>query len=448
MRQLIENALVWDGQSQVETASILVQNEKIVAVGREEDFPPSDSPTERIDGEGRLAIPGLVNAHTHLYSSLARGMALPGFAPTSFTEILQQLWWRLDKALDPDSVRASALIGAMEAARCGCTTLVDHHASPSSIPGSLDLVADAVCKEVGLRASLSYEVSDRDGLEKRAAGIEENVRFGTERAPAIHRMAPLFGLHASFTLSDETLSSVAERLPEGMGVHIHVAEGPEDETLCEAEHGLRIVRRLDRFGLLRPSSVLAHCLHLDESEKELLAERGSIVVHNPRSNMNNAVGAFDLAGFLDRGVLTGLGTDGLGCNLLAELFTAGLLQKHSQGDVLAGGFPQLERLLFVNNPAIAERLLGAGTGRIAPGAQADIVLLDYVPPTPLVRDTLLGHLLFGVAVHSLRVSDLWVAGRAILRNGRFVEIDEAQAYAHAREAAHGLWARSRARGAR
>jgi cytosine/adenosine deaminase-related metal-dependent hydrolase len=253
----------------------------------------------------------------------------------------------------------------------------------------------------------------------------------------------LFGLHASFTLGDGTLERVSEALPDGVGVHIHVAEGPEDERQCERDHGLRIVHRLDRFGLLRRPSILAHCVHLDEAERDLVAERESIVVHNPRSNMNNAVGTFDLDGFLDRGILTGLGTDGLGCNLLSELFTAGLVQKQTSGDPLAGGFPQLDRLLFENNPAIAQRLFGKEFGRIVPGAPADIVLLDYAAPTPLTSETLLGHLLFGVAVHGLRVSDVWVDGRPILRDGSFTEIDEEATYAHAREQAKKLWARSR-----
>jgi len=439
MKQAIENAVVWDGERVIERGSIRIEDGRVVEVVAD----PSGrfAADERIDAEGRLAIPGLINVHTHLYSSLARGMSLPGYAPQSFTQILEQLWWRLDKALDDSAVATSALVGAMEAARCGVTTLIDHHASPNAIPGSLDRVRDAVCGRVGLRASLCYETSDRDGDERALLGIEENARFLAALDPQDSLCSGHFGLHASLTLSDRTIEAAAARLPDGAGIHIHVAEGPEDEPQCVKRHGARIVPRLDGFGLLRPRSILAHCLHVDAAEKDLIAKRDAIVVHNPRSNMNNAVGTFDLDGFLDRGILTGLGTDGLGANMLAELFTAGLAQRQARQDALVGAFSQLDRLLFQNNPAIVERLFGVRAGHLVPGAPADIAVLDYAAPTPLDAANVLGHLLFGVAVHALRVSDLFVSGRPVLRNGAFVELDEGEEYAHAREEARRLWKR-------
>jgi len=443
MRRIIEPVTVWDGSDTLyEDAAILIEGDTIAEVlprnARGRGAPgPLD---ERIDGEGTLAIPGLVNAHTHLYSSLARGMALSGYAPGSFSEILEQLWWRLDKALDADAIRASALAGAIEAARCGVTTLIDHHASPFAIDGALDLLHRAVCEDVGLRGVFCYEVSDRDGRTPRDAGISENVRFlrsvGHDGATGAQ-----FGLHASFTLEDETLQRVAADLPDDAGIHIHVAEGPEDEADCTARYGLRVVERLDRFGLLRPRSILAHCLHVDENEKDLVADRGAIVVHNPRSNMNNAVGRFDLAGTDARGTLIGLGTDGLGCNVLGELLTAALLQKHSLGDPLAAPLPLLHRLLFSGNPRIAGRLLDVEIGRLTPGCPADLAVIEYLAPTPLAADNVLGHLLFGPAVHTLRVRDLFVAGRPLLRGGAFVDLDEAGVVARGREAASALWRR-------
>lgn len=437
----IDHLTLWDGQNHViSDASIWVDDGCITRISPTAAIPDGEpQATDRIDASGKLALPGLVNAHTHLYSSLARGMAVTPFAPTSFTEILKQLWWKLDKALDPETVRTSALVGAMEAARCGVTTLIDHHASPTAIPDSLNALQETVVDELGLRAALCYELSDRDGADSRDQGIAENLRhLAAEHSSMV---AAQFGIHASFTVSDETLAKVAEFLPETVGIHIHVAEGPEDELQCEAKYGERVVDRLDRFGLLRRQSILAHCLHISESEKDLIAERDAIVVHNPRSNMNNAVGVFDLEGFLDRGIVTGIGTDGLGANMLAELFTASILQKHSLANPLAGSFDALYALLFKNNPAIAERLLGIKLGRIAQGAPADFVLLDYTAPTPLDADNLLGHLLFGTAVHSMRVSDSFVAGRQILRDGQFVELDEEAIYAHAREQAASLWKR-------
>jgi len=446
-RTVIEPITIWDGHDTVlSRGRLVIDDTTITALQRSDeplDNPPSVGPVRRIDGDGKLALPGLICCHTHLYSALARGLAVPDYAPSTFAEILEQLWWRLDKALDANTLRASAQIGAMEAARCGITTLVDHHASPNAIPGSLDVVRDEVVERVGLRGAFCYELSDRDGPERSRQGIRENVRFLEMIADTPSNVAGHFGLHASFTVDDETLDAVASALPDGIGVHIHVAEGPEDEAQCEAVHGQRIIDRLDRYGLLRPRSILAHCLHLTEQEKDRVGERDAIVVHNPRSNMNNAVGTFDLDGFLDRGILTGLGTDGLGANLLAELFTAALLQKHTRGDSLAGGFDRLDALLFRNNPRIAERLFGVPFGRLAPGTPADVVLLDYAAPTPLTADTILGHLLFGVAVHSLRVSDVLVGGRCILREGSFADIDEQAAYAHANEQAERLWSRVR-----
>lgn len=435
----IDNLTLWDGQNHVTSdASLWIDDGHITRIS---PTASADGPHEadRIDASGRLAIPGLVNAHTHLYSSLARGMSVSPFAPTSFTQILEQLWWKLDKALDPEAVRTSALVGALEAARCGVTTLIDHHASPFAIADSLDALHEAVIDEVGLRAALCYELSDRDGEKQRDQGIRENLRYLARSTPT--KAAAQFGIHASFTVADETLAAVAESIPDGAGIHIHVAEGPEDEVQCEQQYGLRIVHRLDRFGLLRPKSILAHCLHIDESEKDLIAQRNAIVVHNPRSNMNNAVGVFDMAGFLKRGILTGLGTDGLGANMLAELFTAGILQKHASADPLAGSFDALYSLLFANNPAIAERLLGVKIGQLTVGAPADLILLDYDPPTPFQPGNALGHLLFGTAVHSMRVTDSFVAGRHILKNGCFADLDEKAIYAHAREQAASLWKR-------
>jgi len=436
----IDNLRIWDGGNNVfSNASLLIENGQIEGITPTSEAGALPDHGQRIDGQGKLAIPGLVNAHTHLYSSLARGMAVSPYAPTTFTEILEQLWWKLDKALDPETVRVSALVGAMEAARCGVTTLIDHHASPNAIPESLDALRETVVDELGLRAALCYELSDRDGTELRDQGIAENVRLLS--LPQTDHVSALFGIHASFTVSDETLAKVADSIPEDAGIHIHVAEGPEDEVQCEAKHGMRVVERLDHFGLLRPRSILAHCLHINEAEKDLIAERDAIVIHNPRSNMNNAVGTFDMMGFLDRGITTGLGTDGLGANMLAELFTAGILQKQASGNSLAGSFDALYQLLFVNNPAIARRLLGANVGQITVGSPADVVLLDYESPTPLEAGNALGHLLFGTAVHSMRVTDSFVAGRAILRDSRFVDLDEAAIYAHAREQAASLWKR-------
>ncbi|MBN1859630.1 putative aminohydrolase SsnA [Candidatus Bipolaricaulota bacterium] len=445
MKKILTAGWMWDGERRVvENPVLLIDNEQIIAtLTCKESMPDGWERAERVDRPGRWILPGMINAHTHLYSALARGMAVSPFAPRTFTEILEQLWWRLDKALTLEDVSMSGLVGAMEAARCGVTTLVDHHASPNAVEGSLDVLRDAVSGQVGLRGCYCYEVSDRDGAAIARAGIEENRSFLKSLSEGSGRESGLFGLHAAFTVSDETLESVAKVLSEDRGVHIHVAEGPEDERQSEAAYGMRIVERLDRFGLLRPNSIFAHCIHLDEHERDLIAERGTAVVHNPRSNMNNAVGLLDIPAFLDRSIPVGLGTDGLGCNMLGELMTAGLVQKHTREQSLAGDFGMLDQLLFRNNPLIAERQFGGDIrfGRIEAGGPVDLAVLDYVPPTPINAGNVFGHLLFGVAVHALRVGDLWVGGREVLRDGAFVELDEERIYMRSRETAASLWKR-------
>ena len=229
-------------------------------------------------------------------------MAIPGAPATNFLEILERLWWKLDRALLWDDVRASALICLVDAIRHGCTTLIDHHASPNVIDGSLDIIADAV-KETGLRASLCYEVTDRNGLDGARAGIAENVRFikrcRQERDP---QLGASFGLHAALTVSDETLeASRAAVAGLGAGFHIHVAEDKADEDESLRKYGLRVVERRQKFDILGPRSIAVHCVHLDEFEKDILHETWTWVTHQPRSNMNNAVGLPDVAGMLRAG---------------------------------------------------------------------------------------------------------------------------------------------------
>ncbi|MCU1279621.1 MAG: amidohydrolase, partial [bacterium] len=238
-----------------------------------------------------LTLPGFVCAHTHLYSSLARGMPAPPEAPRNFTEILERVWWRLDRALDAEAVELSALVGAVEAAKVGCTTLVDHHASPGrngvAVEGSLDLVAGAIAK-VGLRGVVCYEVTDRNGADEARAGIRENERF-LERVrhepPRLIRA--MVGAHAAFTLSDgtaEALADVARR--HRAGVHIHVAEDAVDRD----KDGRSTVSWLQARGLLDERTLLAHCVHVDDADVARIRDTGATVVHNPRSNANNAVG--------------------------------------------------------------------------------------------------------------------------------------------------------------
>ncbi|MCR4403987.1 MAG: putative aminohydrolase SsnA [Candidatus Acetothermia bacterium] len=440
---LIEHARIWtNGAGLIEDGFVLIEGDKIARVGKMGDRPKPPKGAEAIDVKGRLLLPGFVCAHTHLYSALARGLALPGVSPKRFGEILEQFWWRLDKALDQERIYYSALIGGIEFIKSGVTTILDHHASPNSIRGSLKAIKRAVVDELGLRASLCYETSDRDGPERAREGIAENIEFfDYAQAEGDDRLSALIGLHASFTLSDETLKRLKRELGDReAGFHIHLAEGPEDQEDSLKRYKKRVVERLRDLGILNDKTVLAHGVHLDENEKAILAEAGAILVHNPQSNMNNAVGVADIPGMLNKGILVGLGNDGFGYEMLSDLRAMTLVHKLARRDPKAMGFDLAHKVFFENNYAIVKRLFGVEVGKIRPGYQADLIIVDYLPPTPLTEGNLMGHLLFGL-VGNPRVLTAIVDGRVVMKDRRILGVDEEAAYREARGAAERLWKR-------
>jgi putative selenium metabolism protein SsnA len=384
---------------------------------------------EVLDLEGALVMPGLVNAHTHLYSALARGMPAPLPPPRGFVEILEGVWWRLDRALDEESVRLSGLVGAIEAARSGTTALFDHHASPSFIEGSLAALQRAV-EEVGLRSVLCYETTDRNGLDGRDAGIAENRAFLAGDPTALTR--GMVGAHASFTLSDESLDLLARAARDlGSSVHVHVAEDRCDVEDSRRRGGTGVVERLRRRGLVGAQALLVHCVHLAADELREAQDAGAWLVHCPRSNANNAVGRASTPAFRR----AALGTDGLDEDMLAEARAAFLgMRDAGRGDAVEAAVRMLaegQRLAGVH--------FGLPLGRLDAGAPGDLVVLDYRPPTPLTAENLAGHLLFGLDRSHVRST--MVAGRFVLRDRRIAGVDEEAVFARAREAAEGLWRR-------
>lgn len=406
-------------------ADVLIDGDRVVSVGGA----PSNA-TTRIDCSGCLVIPGNVCAHTHVYSALARGMPYALEPPHDFVEILQRVWWRLDRALDEGSVRASALVGAMEALLAGTTTLIDHHASPNAIDGSLGVVADAF-QSLGLRSVVCYEVSDRDGPERARAGVEENRRFLTgKHGPLVRGMV---GAHASFTLSDETLASCVEvSRATGAGIHVHAAEDAADELDSQARFGKSVAERLRDAGALKANALLAHCVHLDENECKLVREAGTTVAHNARSNMNNGVGRTPLAAL---GAVA-VGTDGIGADMFEESRIGFFrlredtleapydwpLARLAEGARLAGG--------IFGEPAL---------GTIEPGAPADVVVLDYEAPAPLDGANLVGHWVFGLGSRAVR--DVIVAGVPVVRDRRLTKVDQQELLRKAVVDAKRLWER-------
>ncbi|HEY2748259.1 MAG TPA: amidohydrolase family protein [Polyangia bacterium] len=370
-----------------------------------------------------LTLPGFVCAHTHLYSSLARGMPAPRETPRNFVEILERVWWRLDRALDAEAVEVSALVGAIEAAKAGCTTLVDHHASPgrggAAVDGSLDLVAAAVA-EVGLRAVVCYEVSDRNGAAEARAGIRENERFlARVRLEPPRLVRALVGAHAAFTLSDETAEAIADvARRHRAGVHIHVAEDVVDAR----KDGRSTVAWLQARGLLDERTLLAHCVHVDDTDVARIRDAGASVVHNPRSNANNAVGYAHPSRFGDRLLL---GTDGIGADMRAEAQFA-FFAARDHGDPLDPG------AVLARNRDFAAGLFGLEE-------LGDSVTLDYASPTPIDDGNFGGHFLFGLG--AARVRDVVVDGHVVVRDGVCINVDEERIYARAREVAARLWAR-------
>lgn len=418
--------------------AIYIEDDKIAAVGAQRDLLRAYPEAQRLDARGQYVMPGNICAHTHFYGAYARGLAIPGPPPRDFPQILERLWWPLDKALDRETVRSSALVCLLDAIKHGATSLVDHHASPNFIAGSLDVIADAV-EQAGLRALLCYEVTDRDGEEKMAAGIAENLRFMNERAEH-PRLRGLFGLHASLTLSDASLRACADAAPADCGFHIHVAEHEADEQDSLKRSGLRVAQRLDEFGIWRDNSIAAHCVHIDQQEGELLRRRGVWVSHQPRSNMNNGVGAAHIDGMLADGLKLCLGNDGFSNNMWAEWKAAYLLHKVTQRDPRAADGMRIAKMAWHNNARLLERFFpGQVIGQISPGAQADLIFVDYQPFTPLDAGNLPWHLLFGF--ESSMVTATICAGQLLMRDREILVLDEAEIVAEALSLAPKLWRR-------
>jgi putative selenium metabolism protein SsnA len=380
----------------------------------------------------------MINTHMHLYSTFARGMALKDPPPTNFLEILERLWWRLDKALSLEDVYYSALLPLIECIKCGTTTILDHHASPRAVRGSLDAIAKAV-EETGVRTCLAYEVSDRDGPEVARKGIEENVEAIKKYRNRGGLLSATFGLHASFTLSDETLALCREAAEElDCGFHIHVAEGIQDVEDALERSGKRVVERLADKGILGPRTIAAHCVHVTEREIGILRDTGTMVVHNPESNMGNAVGCAPVGEMLAAGVIVGLGTDGYTCDMFESLKVANVLRKFISGDPSAG-WQEIPTMVFTNNTRILQTFYPKPLGRLIPGAYADIILVDYEPPTPLTAENWYGHLLFGF--HGGRVDTTIIGGKILMRNRQLLHLDEAAIAARARKLAQKVWER-------
>lgn len=439
---LIANGTVLTlGQSNrvIENGGVLIEERKIKEVGSTPDLKTRFPDAEFINARGRLIMPGMINTHMHLYSTFARGMDAKSKPPQNFGDILEGLWWKLDKLLTLDDVYYSGLTPLIECIKTGTTTIIDHHASPMAVTGSLATLAKAA-EEMGVRAAFCYEVSDRDGDEIAQEGIKENADFiAACQAKPDPMVAAMFGLHASLTLSDQTLAKCvkeAERL--GAGFHVHVAEGKEDLEDSLSKYGMRVVERLEKLGVLGPKTLAVHCVHINEHEIELLRASQTQVVHNPESNMGNAVGVTPVLTMLREGIKVGLGTDGYTCDMFESGKVANVLHKHAAANPSVA-WAEVPQMLYGNNPEIASNLFGGKFGELTEGAWADVIVVDYVPPTPLGPDNWSGHLLFGVSGRSVETTV--INGRVRMLNRKLIDIDEEGIGERSRELAQALWNR-------
>ena len=424
----------------LEHGAVAIEGDAIQSVGEEAELVAAHPGAEYIDAHGGVIMPGLVNCHTHIYSGLARGLAIRGCNPHNFLENLEQQWWKIDRNLTLDGTRACAFATILESLRNGVTTIFDHHASFCEIPGSLFAIRD-VAAECGIRACLCYETSDRDGEEKLAQAIAENAEFArwadAAREAGDHMIAAMFGGHATFTLSDETMDLMAEANDGLTGFHIHVCEGMNDVwDSRERRGGISPVERLLQHGLLGPDTMLGHCIHVTPAEMDIIRETGTHVVNNPESNMGNAVGCAPVLEFFRRGIDVCMGTDAYTHDMLESLKTFLCIQRHNAA-MPNVGWGEAMQMLFQDNARMASHYFGREVGVLAPGAAADVVVMDYPTFTPLSADNIDGHILFGMEGRSCHTTI--VNGQVLYLDREFTTVDEERIDAWTLEQAKVLW---------
>ena len=419
-----EGAVVLDGDTIADAGSLTAMKEQ---------YPEA----EFLDAHGGVIMPGFINAHTHIYSGLARGLSIKGHNPTNFYEILDGMWWNIDRHLTLDMTRACAYATILDCIRNGVTTIFDHHASYLEIPGSLFAIKD-VAKELGIRACLCYEVSDRDGKEKCHQAIKENGDFARWAAGEDDDMIrAMFGGHALFTISDETFEQMVTENNGLTGFHIHVSEGLNDVEDSSKKYGCKPVERLLKHGILGDKTILGHCIHVTEAEMDLIKAHDTMVVNNPESNMGNAVGCAPVLKMMEKGILVGMGTDAYTHDMLESLKVFLIIQRHHAGmpNVAWGEDMQM---LFSNNPAIGARYFKKPLGVLKKGAAADVIVMDYKPFTPFDDTNIDGHMLFGMMGKNCRTTI--INGKVLYRDRAFVGIDEDRLNAWTLARAEKLWA--------
>ena len=416
----------------IENGAVAIEQDLIKEVGAAEALKKKYPNAEYIDAKGGVIMPAFINTHEHIYSAFARGLSIDGYNPNGFLDILDGMWWTIDRHLTLEQTRLSAMATYVDLIKNGATTVFDHHASFGHITDSLFKIAEAA-KETGVRSCLCYEVSDRDGKDKARESIMENVNFiKYAQKDDSDMLAGMMGMHASFTISDETMASCAAHKPDGVGYHIHVAEGIEDLHQCLKVHSKRIIDRLMDCNILGDKTLAAHCIYVNKHEIELLKETDTMVVHNPESNMGNACGCPPTMQIFHEGVLTGLGTDGYTHDMIESYKVANILHKHHLCDANAA-WAEVPQMLFDGNAKIANRYFKKPLGILKAGAAADVIVLDYEAPTPMNANNINSHILFGMVGRSV-VTTIG-NGQVLMKNRRLTNLDEEKIMADCRQAA-------------
>lgn len=422
MSILLENAIYIDWETlQFTNTSLLVtsgSNGRIQFLSSDQ-VKQIEKPIDTIDCKGKYVTKSFAVGHHHVYSALARGMGAPKKNPENFVEILEYIWWNLDKCLDREMIEYSALTTAMACAKAGSTFVIDHHASPFAVENSLEIIAEAFDK-VGVSHLLCYEITDRDGPKITQQGLVETEKY-------LSNNQGLVGLHASFTISDETmLKAVALMQKYDSGIHIHVAEDTADQIHCEQNFGKRVVERLNEFGILKsPKTILGHCLHLSENERNMIKNSPAWVVQNMESNLNNQVGLFNATG-LGSNIM--LGTDGMHSDMLRSAkaaFFAGQKSDNIDYQSAYQRFRNVHHYLNSNN--------FAGDG------ENNLVVLDYDTPTAFHQDNFLGHFLFGL--NSNHILHVISKGELIVKDRTIQKVEEKEILNVSQKLSEKLWAK-------
>lgn len=422
----LTNTCIFDFENFKENSYVLFDSE-IKKVGSMDDFPGAD---EVYDCSGTIVMPGLINCHTHIYSTFARGMNVP-FHPKNFQDILDQLWWKLDGQLDKRAVYYSGLVYGCECIKNGVTSIIDHHASGLHIKGTLDELKKSICDDLGMRGIFCFETSDRFNIKE---CIEENLDFAKNKS---EQFTGLFGMHASMSLSDDTLKQISSAIGD-TPIHIHVAESKDDVKDCREKYDRSIVKRLNDFGLLNDRSILAHCVHINEKEAEIIAQKRCKIAMNPTSNMNNAVGLADYEMLRSFKIPCMIGNDGLGVNITRDYLNIVFSMKNRLNDTTKFNLDDLTEMIN-NGYKYISNMLNINIGRIEKGYKADMITLPYNPPTPMNKDNILGHIFFGV-FDNFKPRDTWCSGKCMMKDYE-LNVDVDSIYSKAREESDKVWKR-------